>query len=295
MSDDSCFPLILSHRGLDYSLEPHLQESTLEAFRTRISEGFGLEFDLILLKCGEILISHERDTKTLMPESKVLNFEKLSLEEIRKLKTHNSTFLSLSQLLEMIERSDIKSHALHLKYPWQSKARVEILISYIRRFPASHSKLIIFDIRPDIASLLKQELSDIRLAASVSHPYDIKRYNSVVGGTLISIHEFIRYQNLYDLAWLDEWDLVSENKSTKAFYTESIFQELRKIEKGIALVTPELHATSPGLLGGEVHADGISKDKLFKRIEEILLLKPDLICTDYPKKVKELINNLSFS
>lgn len=295
MTYSSDLPHILSHRGLDYSAEPKLQESSLEAFQARLMEGVGLEFDLILLKCGEILISHEKNTKTILPKSKVITFEDLKFEEIKKIKTHNLTFISLSELFELIEISDIKSHALHLKYPWQNREMLHIFNSYLMRFPATHSKLIIFDLKHDIASLIKKEFPGLRLAASVSHPYDIKRYNSVVGGTLLSIDEFICHRDLYDVAWLDEWDLVDENEFPKTFYSESLFQQLRDIRKKIALVTPELHATSPGLLGGEAHSDGISEDKLFKRIEKILLLKPDFVCTDYPKKVKELINNLSFS
>ena len=54
----------------------------------------------------------------------------------------------------------------------------------------------------------------------------------------------------------------------------------------IALVTPELHGTSPGLYGGESHKDAKDKETLFKRIKEILSLKPDAVCTDYPEEVR---------
>ena len=53
----------------------------------------------------------------------------------------------------------------------------------------------------------------------------------------------------------------------------------------ISLVTPELHATSPGLLGGEAHPDAQSRERFFERIGEIIALKPDWICTDYPEEV----------
>ena len=53
-------------------------------------------------------------------------------------------------------------------------------------------------------------------------------------------------------------------------------------------MTPELHGTSPGLLGGESHKHAANTEVLFERMREILSLEPDAICTDYPEEVKLL-------
>lgn len=295
MSNKSNLPLILSHRGIDYSSSPFLEESSLEAFQARISDGFGLEFDLVLLKCGEILVSHDRDSKRINPSIKPVNFELLSFDEIKKINGFTGTPIRLSTLLELILNSQVSLHALHLKHYWQNEKSIGILFEYLQRFPEIHQKIMIFDVKPKIALILKNLIPNISLAASVSHAYDKKRYNEAVGGTLISLEEFYQSKSLYDWAWLDEWDLADENGKTKILYTESVFDSLRKIQCKIALVTPELHATSPGLLGGEAHPDGKTEQVLFERIKKILKLSPDLICTDYPRKVKQLLNIPSFS
>ena len=65
---------------------------------------------------------------------------------------------------------------------------------------------------------------------------------------------------------------------------------MRGVGAKIALVTPELHGTSPHLLAGEAHPDAPKGDTetLFKRIKEIIDLKPNAICTDYPEEVSKL-------
>jgi hypothetical protein len=67
-----------------------------------------------------------------------------------------------------------------------------------------------------------------------------------------------------------------------------VFKILKDEGLKVALVTPELHGTSPGLLGGEAHPDA-DKNCLFDRIQEIIDLQPDALCTDYPEEVGKLI------
>ena len=137
--------------------------------------------------------------------------------------------------------------------------------------------------------IIKQKIPTIQLAPSVAHSYDIKRYNQAVGGTLISVEDALNHKELCDWVWLDEWDLFGPGNSQKKFYTHDTFSSLRNAGYKIALVTPELHSTSPGLLGGESHPDASSKGKLFTRIKEIITFSPDAICTDYPEEVKKVV------
>ena len=135
---------------------------------------------------------------------------------------------------------------------------------------------------------LKERNPKLHLASSVSHQYDIERYNGVVGGTLITIEEAIENKDLFDWVWLDEWDLTDKDGGVKSLYNKENFELLRKNNLKIALVTPELHATSPGLLGGESHQDAKDHQTLVKRLHEIITLKPDAICTDWPDLVTSL-------
>jgi hypothetical protein len=82
---------------------------------------------------------------------------------------------------------------------------------------------------------------------------------------------------------------MDKDNGTKLLYTKEVFNKLREANIKIGLVTPELHATSPNLLGGESHQDASSQERLFTRIKEIIKLEPDAICTDYPDLVRQLI------
>ena len=64
-------------------------------------------------------------------------------------------------------------------------------------------------------------------------------------------------------------------------YTAENFERLRLAGYKIALVTPELHATS--------HQDAKDKESLFKRINEIIKLRPNAICTNYSEDVRKMI------
>ena len=89
--------------------------------------------------------------------------------------------------------------------------------------------------------------------------------------------------------WLDEWDLSDKAGGTKQFYTREVFQTFKNAGLLIGLVTPELHGTSPGLLGGEAHPDSKPLEQLLERIQTIIALGPDIICTDYPEEVRALL------
>ncbi len=135
---------------------------------------------------------------------------------------------------------------------------------------------------------LKEKNPALRIAPSVALPYDITRYNDVVGKTLLSIGEVLANRDIFDGVWLDEWDLTDADGGMKKLYTREVFDIFQDAGLWVGLVTPELHGTSPGLLGGEAHPDAKPFDVLAKRLAEIVSLKPDAICTDYPDYVQEL-------
>lgn len=134
-------------------------------------------------------------------------------------------------------------------------------------------------------------MPSILLAPSLAHEYDISRYNHVVNGTLLSTNDAIRYkrQGIYDWVWLDEWDTLDEHNKKKKFYTRETFDLLLQEGYKIALVTPELHASSPGLLGEESHSDAKNNTLLFERIRAIIKLMPRALCTDYPEEVCKML------
>lgn len=255
---------ILTHRGLEPSKTPYFSESSKEAFEDQLGRGFGIEFD-ILPKEGRFLVAHD--------------------EELWRIEAGGCHIATLEEVLDMIEvkQSPGVLSALHFKGRWQTPEIIENLLVVLSGKDVS--KFFIFDVTPDTARTLKERNPNLMLAPSVAHPHDIGKYSGVVGNTLLSVEEAVAHRDLYKWAWLDEWDRKDE-KGQKKFYTQETLDILRDSGFKIALVTPELHATSPALLGGESHEDALDHKTLMGRIQEILSLAPDAVCTDYPEDVR---------
>ena len=280
---------ILTHRGLEPSQPNFYPESSYEAFEDQLKRGFGIEFDPNFCKDG-IVVSHDSTLKRITDGKDERAFSDVSIKELKSLrygKEKQGRIPTLYEVLDLIRKSPSSLHAMHLKGKYQTLQTLNLLISHLEKYPDILNKLIIFDIKLDSAQHLKSCIPILQVAPSVAHHFDIKRYNSVVGETLFSIEEAIKNKHLYSWVWLDEWDTADEN-GEKLFYTKETFDILKKQGYKIALVTPELHGTSPGLYEGESHKHAKNKDILFKRIKEILFLEPDAICTDWPEECSRI-------
>ncbi len=288
--------LVLTHRGLEPSKKEFYPESSYEAFSDQLSRGFGIEFDPAFCKDG-IIVMHDKNLSKITNNQDNRNFSEISIEELKQLKygkEKTGRIASFNEVLKLISNSSCELHALHLKGINQTNNKVDILLNEIKKYPEVINKLLIFDVKPETAIYIKSKIPQIKLAPSVAHEYDLERYNNAVNGTLISAEDAINYKekNLYEWVWLDEWDTKDKNNGEKKFYIKELFNMLRDVGCKIALITPELHGTSPGLLGGESHKDAQTKESLFSRIKEILSLNPDAVCTDWPEDVREIINKM---
>lgn len=279
---------ILTHRGLRPSRTSYFTESSFEAFEDQLKDGFGIEFDPVFLADGQVGVLHAGTVGQVLQNSDETQIEKLTLSDFTALSVKSGRLSTLDELLALIEIHKAPLCALHFKGKHQSEEHTKLLIEALRRHPNVIPLLLIFDLKPFTAALLRAAFPEIVLAPSVAHPYDIERFNDCVYGTLMSTEEAVAQRQLFDWVWLDEWDLNDEMQTAKKFYTTQTFALFREQGFKIAVVTPELHGTSPGLLGGEAHPDATSKEILFTRIQEILDLRPDAVCTDYPDEVREL-------
>ncbi|MBI5078282.1 MAG: hypothetical protein HZB11_02900 [Candidatus Yonathbacteria bacterium] len=279
----------ITHRGLDPSIKDYFVESSREAFKDQLTRGFGLEFDLQLTKDNRIIILHDSTLSRISNEKDERKICQVTEEEILSMEFRGCHLVSFDTLLTLIQDNQAPNaiSAIHLKQRNQDKETLDIILSYLEH--QDTTKFLVFDVTLETAKYIKGKNSKINLAPSVAHPFDIVRYGSAVGGTLMDLETALKHKDLFSWVWLDEWDITGENNCTKLFYTEEVFNKIRKANIKIGLVTPELHATSPNLLGGEGHPDAADKDGLFARIKEIIKLKPDAICTDYP----DYVNNLS--
>lgn len=281
---------IITHRGLEPSKKEYFLESSREAFVDQLARGYGIEFDLRLTRDDKIVIVHDASLKRLTNGIDEREIRSVTADEILTMNFNGSHLTTLDNLLKLIEKTQAPNtvSAIHLKIELQEKRALDVILSYLER--ADVSKFYVFDTTIETAKYLKEKNPRLRIAPSVALSYDIERYNSVVGGTLLSVEQALSNRELFDGVWLDEWDLVDKNGKSKKLYTKEIFDLFKKAGFWVALVTPELHGTSPGLLGGEAHEDGQDKIKLFSRLREIISLKPDAICTDYPDYVLELMS-----
>lgn len=279
---------ILTHRGLEPSHKEFFSESSIQSFSNHLSRGFGLEVDLNFTQDG-IVFCHDADLKR-MTEGRDERFLKdLATEEACAIQLKNGRFGSFAELMNELKKYPQQMIALHFKGAYQNQKNAHSFLEHVTLFNEVLKNIIVFDVTLEIASYLKQNYPALQLAASVAHPFDISRYQSATKGTLLSMEELLAHRDLFNWAWLDEWDLTDQQNGKKKLYTEDTFQTLRSHQIQIALVTPELHATSPGLLGGESHPDAQNQQQLFNRISEILSLQPDAICTDYPVEVAGLM------
>ncbi|MEN9920678.1 MAG: Glycerophosphoryl diester phosphodiesterase family [Candidatus Parcubacteria bacterium] len=280
---------IITHRGLDSEHHHTFTESSKEAFAFFLGKGWGLEFDVRITNDGVPVISHDASLGRLTNKEEPAITE-MTADEFLNTPLPNGSTLTFDELITMMRSyaSTTKSiHALHLKHHNQTSGELELLLPYLAKLV--DLPIIIFDVTPSVARLIKESIPSLQLSASVAHPYDILRHNSAVGETLLSLEELEQNRDVYDWAWLDEWDRTDAEKAEKALYTKETVIKLQTLAIKSVVVSPELHATSPKLLGGESHQDAVNIDSLGARWQEIAKLQADAICTDYPHKVSSMV------
>ena len=281
-------PHIITHRGLLPSDERYpWHESTLEAFADHSVRGFGIEFDIQPCRTGQLIVSHESGLKGLTNGIDTRLFVDLAVEEISQARSPRGKIGRLEQVLEFVKQRSFS--ALHLKGKYQTPTVISTLATLLERFHEVHDHLLVFDCRPETARTLRERFPHLHLAPSVCHPYDKERYNSVTGETLFTIEEIKPLRDIFDWVWFDEWDTASPNGGIKRFIDTETVSSLRGEGFQIGVVSPELHATSPGLLGGEAHPDGTSLRAVTARWSQILDTYPDAMCTDYPEELRAFL------
>jgi glycerophosphoryl diester phosphodiesterase len=284
---------VITHRGIDPSITDFPYESSREAFRAHLVRGYGIEFDPNRAADGWIVL-HDKTLTRITGGNDTRKIVDVPLQDLLTLNLQDSHLATLQEVLALIEVCSVPSalSAIHLKHGFQSDTKnLDVLVDEMALHDCRN--IILFDVTLKTAEYLKGRNASLQLAPSVAHPYDIERYGASVGNTLLSVEEALAHRKLFDWVWLDEWDLSDNNGAEKKLYTKDIFDCFRAAGMKIALVSPELHNSSPGLLGGEAHPDAKDMDTLNKRLEEIISLSPDAICTDYPDLAKNIIEKSS--
>lgn len=281
---------VITHRGLEPSKPNFFSESSFEAFQDQLKRDFGgIEFDPNPTKDG-IIVMHDATLERPTQGREKRPVAELSTAEIITIPLVNGKIPTFQEVMDLIKNSTGTVSALHLKARFQTPETLEIIIEALDGYRDIFSKFIVFDVKADTAKVLKSKFPNLRLAPSVAHPYDIKRYGASIGNTLLALEEALELKKggFIDGIWGDEWDTTGENGTSKLLYTPEFFERVHKAGLFAALVTPELHGTSPGLYGGESHQDSKDKETLFARIKKIKAAGADYFCTDYPEEVAKL-------
>lgn len=290
---------IFTHRGLEPSKKGFYSESSIEAFENQLKRGFSLEVDLNFTKDG-IVLCHDNSLSRITSCMDTRELKCLTTTEVRSIKLARGRLCSFEEIMNCVSKFPKQQLALHFKGVFQTEQNIHCLMEHLESYQPQLSQILLFDLVPTSARAIKSKFPSLEIAASVADAYDIERYQVAVKGTLMILSEFLEHKDLYNWAWLDEWDLASKlsdgtvDSTGKKLYSPKVFKLLKGHSIKIALVTPELHATSPGLLGGEAHPDAKTPEALFGRIEEILQLKPNAICTDYPDEARIIAHKIGF-
>lgn len=280
---------IIAHRGLNLDKSFYVENSA-EAFKNQLSRGYGIEFDIQFSKDEKMIAIHDESLNRITNGLDKRLVKDILSEELLSMDLGGNHLTTIPKLLSMIETNNSNSlSAIHLKHTHQTQVKMDLLLSELSEI--NTEKYIIFDLKNRSAQYIHLKNPNIQIAGSVSHPNDIIRYNHVVGETLMSKENLIDNKNIFSWAWLDEWDRTDKNGGVKSLYNKELFDELRKKDIKIAVVSPELHRSSPGLLGGNIHQDADNREHLDKRLKDIIYLEPDAICTDYPDHISKLLPN----
>lgn len=318
---------MITHRGLEPAgSDGAWGESTVEAFEAQLRRGFGLEFDpnpcfdgWVVWHDGEMLrLTNGVDQRRLVdiPLREVAGrqfgrgcvgtldevglkyiISDLCTDLMDNTDRSVTTCLKKMKVLSLIAEhgSAAAPSAMHLKGERQSAVLIDLLVEVLRRHPVAIPKLFIFDVTQTSAVALKAAMPELALAPSVSHAYDVQRYNACVHRTLWTLEAALQgaRDGLFAWAWVDEWDLAADDaggRKDPPFASTCTFAALRNAGLRVGLVTPELHSSSPSLLGGESHDDASSKERLFARIRTIAQCGfVDAICTDWPTEVQAML------
>ncbi len=273
---------IITHRWLEpLNLEFKFTESSSEAFENHLYRWYWIEFDINKSKDNKYFIFHDKWFSRISKWKNNQFFNELDYFEIKKIgKDYWINFILFEDLVWFIikfHKNNVYS-ALHLKSTFQDKSTIDYIVWIFNKYDL-YEKIFIFDVKIDTAKYIKSIDKNIKLYPSVAHNYDIERYNKYTWWTLLSLLEVIANKDLFDWVWLDEWDRKN-SFGNKKFYSNELFNKLKKLWLKISLVTPELHGKSPWLLWWEIHEDSLNEEILINRINEIKSLNPDYICSD---------------
>jgi len=288
---------LITHRAIDVGLGASpvrtLKESRWESFYEQVHAGWGVEFDIQLLRDGNFAVSHDTNLARISLGKKIC-ISTLTVDEFKAVATPGGRLCSLDEILSLIDESGHAISALHLKRHCHDPEILERLLEALApKVQSLTGRLLIFDATPKVAKKILQKYPGLDIAASVAHSYDVLRYGAITGGTLLTSEQVLVNKHLYSWAWLDEWDTLDFENGRKTFVNRETIKLFRDAGIKVAAVSPELHSSSPALLGAETHEDGVDETRLINRWAQFQQLGVDALCTDHASWISKNLNLLT--
>lgn len=248
---------IYSHRGLCYNYPENSRSALLAAIR----EGFDLEIDLRITKDKKIVLLHDTNFKRLCNDTRVVSL--LTSKEIRGLsfmkKPDEAPFFLEDLLSEPVFQNSSIRLSMHFKQEDQSVENCTVIAEIFAKWNL-FEQAFLFNVSIKTAEQIKRLDERIALAYVVSD----QRFEPAV----YLWEEAKDRGRSFDIVWAAEHHTL---------YTSDFVKEIRKNEKELIMVSPELHKN----LGHPLAVKGYkSYWPLFAK------WKIDGVCTDFPREYR---------
>lgn len=250
--------IIFSHRGLGFEKE----ENSLESYKEALINGFSIEIDVQKTRDNFLVISHDTNLKRQKGVDK--NLVDMDFKEI-----YNLGIPSFEEVLECFKKNKKEGQiiAVHVKDELQGSI-VRLILNKINEMDLNGS-CFVFDLTTTAANHSKQINPLVNVGFSVGE----KRYT----GT-IYLWENIKENLEFDVIWWDEWN--------GGLYNIENFKELKKSNKAVYVISPELHKIHNHPQGGKL-------EEVKKVWKKLIGFGVDGICTDYPQELRKFIQETS--
>lgn len=248
--------IIFSHRGLGFGKE----ENSADSYKEVLRQGFSLETDVQKTKDDELIVSHDVN---LMRQREIdKNLTDMNFEELIQL-----NIPSFEQVLDCFKqfKTDGELLAIHVKDEMQGEI-TDLVSKALKKYNLEKS-CFLFDVTKNYANHIKQINSNVQIAYSVGE----KRFSNT-----IYLWEDVKDDINFDAVWWDEWN--------SGLYNKENFDKIKKRGKRIYVISPELHKIPN-------HPKGKSIEKTKEVWKDLIELKVDGICTDYPLELREFIRS----
>jgi glycerophosphoryl diester phosphodiesterase len=144
----------IAHRGL-HTKDLSVPENTISAFRLAIEKGYSIEFDINILKDGQVVVFHDHDLKRCFGIDKSL--EQLSYGDIKDLSYKSGDHIPL--LSEVLDFVDGKTNLLiELKPQGDVVKLCEAFLKIIDDYKGTYA---VFSFHPSVVYYLKKHRPNI--------------------------------------------------------------------------------------------------------------------------------------